>query len=98
MITAAVSEATATRTAWRPLKSDSVGRICSGDPAGEDRVTLAREIEQVQPLVDVSHEDRIARHPVGEFRTVEGRIRMDRAEDARMQFRLQSCFDDVGDH
>src|SRR5580693_7956075 len=38
---------------------------------------LAREIEQVQPLIDISREDRIARHPVGEFRMVERRVRMD---------------------
>jgi hypothetical protein len=66
--------------------------------SGEDRLTLAREIEQVPPLIDVSREDRIARHPVGEFRMVERRIRMDRAQDSGMQFRLHSRFDGVGDH
>ena len=59
---------------------------------------LARKIEQVEPLIDVGSEDRIARHPVGEVRTVERRVRMDRAEDARMQFRLHSRFHSVGDH
>ena len=59
---------------------------------------LARKIEQVEPLIDVSREDRIARHPVGEFRMVERRVRMDWAQDARMQFRLNSCFHSVGDH
>ena len=59
---------------------------------------LARKIEQVQPLIDVSREDWIARHPVGEFRMVERRVRMDGAQDAGMQFRLHSRFHSVGDH
>jgi hypothetical protein len=72
--------------------------ICSGHPAGEDCLTLAREIEQAQPLIDTSREDRIARYPVGEFRMVERRVRMDGAEDARVPFRLHSLFHSVGDH
>ena len=40
---------------------------------------LAREIEQVEPLIDIRREDRIARHPVGELRVIERRIRVDRA-------------------
>ena len=59
---------------------------------------LAREVEQVQPLIDVGREDRIARHPVGKFRMVEWRVRMDRAQDAGMQFRLHSRFHSIGDH
>ncbi len=59
---------------------------------------LARKIEQVQPLVDVGREDRITRHPIGEFRMVERRVRMDWAEDAGTQFRLNSRFYRVGDH
>ena len=43
---------------------------------------LARKVAQVEPLVDVSCEDRNARHPVSEFRMVERRVRMERAEDA----------------
>jgi hypothetical protein len=34
---------------------------------------LARKLEQVEPLIDVGREDRIARHPVGKFRVVEWR-------------------------
>jgi hypothetical protein len=59
---------------------------------------LARKVEQVEPLIDVGREDRIAWHPVGEFRMVERRVRMDGTQDARMQFRLNSCFHSVGDH
>ena len=59
---------------------------------------LAREIEQVQPLIDIGREDWIARHPVGEFRMVERRVRMDRAQEPGMQFRLHSRFHGVGDH
>ena len=59
---------------------------------------LARKVEHVEPLIDVGREDRIPRHPVGEFRMIERRIRMDRAQDARMQLRLNSCFHSVGDH
>src|ERR1700677_1949383 len=70
----------------------------SGNPAGEDRLTLAREIEQVQPLVDVSREDRIARHPVGEFRMIERRFGMNRAENSGMELGLHACFDGIGDH
>lgn len=51
----------------------------SRHPSGEDRLMLAREIEQVQLLIDVSREDWIARHPVGEFRMVERRVRMNGA-------------------
>jgi hypothetical protein len=40
-------------------------------------VMLAREFEQVQPLVAVSREDRIARHPIGEFQMIELRVRAD---------------------
>jgi hypothetical protein len=59
---------------------------------------LARKVEQAEPLIDVGREDRIAWHPVGQFRMVERRIRMDRAQGARMQLRLNSCFHSVGDH
>jgi hypothetical protein len=59
---------------------------------------LAREIEQAQPLINVSREDRLARHPVGELRMVERRTRMDGAQDTRMQFRLHSRFHGVCDH
>jgi hypothetical protein len=40
---------------------------------------LARKLEQVEPLVDVGREDRIARHPVGKFRVVEWCVRVDGA-------------------
>ena len=38
---------------------------------------LARKLEQVEPLIDVGSEDRIARHPVGKFRVVEWRVWME---------------------
>ena len=59
---------------------------------------LARKIEQVEPLIDVGREERVAWHPVGELRMIERRVRMDWAQDARMQLRLNSCFYSVGDH
>ena len=65
---------------------------------GPNRLMLAREVEQVEPLVDVRREDWIAWHPVGKFRMVERRVRMDGAQDARMEFRLHSRFHGVGDH
>jgi hypothetical protein len=37
----------------------------------------ARKVEQVEPLIDVGDEDRIAWHPVGEFGMVERGVRMD---------------------
>jgi hypothetical protein len=51
---------------------------------------LARKVEQVEPLIDVRREDWIAWHPVGEFRMVERRVRMDGAQAARMQLRRGS--------
>ena len=59
---------------------------------------LARKIEQVEPLIDVGREERVAWHPVGELRMIERRVRMDWAQDARMQLRLNACFYSVGDH
>jgi hypothetical protein len=64
----------------RPARSFGACRNCgirSRHPSGEDRLMLVRKIEPVEPLIDVSREDRIARHPVGEFRMVERRVRMD---------------------
>ena len=64
------------------------------------RAAEARWAAMVSPLRDEtpSREDPIARHPLGEFRMVERRIRMDWAQDSGMQFRLNSCFHGVGNH